>query len=102
MENPPSVFALGHKILTESIITYARDSFLIEYHGEGGNGNDPACHDIIDNNLAECSLNWGCKCQDSRNNTYNCLRTLSTFNANAAADSGLKPEKKCNLGKPDI
>ena len=27
--------------------------------------------------MAECSYVWGCKCQDSRNNTYNCLRSLT-------------------------
>ena len=27
--------------------------------------------------FTECALNWGCKCQDSKNNTYNCLRALN-------------------------
>ena len=42
----------------------------------GGNGNDARCRfDMQD--MAECSFDWGCKCQDSRNNTYTCLRSLT-------------------------
>lgn len=51
-------------------------TFLVEYHGEAGNGNDPRCPNSQE--LSECSFEWGCKCQDSRNNTYQCLRRLKT------------------------
>ena len=26
--------------------------------------------------MAECNLDYGCKCEDSKNNTYTCLRSL--------------------------
>lgn len=67
-------------ILTDfQLRDYERD-ILIEYHGEGGNGNDEACIAMIDDlaNLAECGMDWGCKCQDAKNNTYACLRSLRT------------------------
>ena len=32
-------------------------------------------------NMAECNLDFGCKCEDSKNNTYVCLRSLQR-NAN--------------------
>ena len=53
-------------------------SFLVEYQGEGGKSIDPACRSLTDDNMAECQEAFGCKCQDSRNNTYNCLRTVSS------------------------
>ena len=57
-----------------------RHSFLVEYSGEGGPGsNSDSCasklnHDL--GNLAECSREFDCKCQDTRNNTYSCLRLV--------------------------
>ncbi len=32
---------------------------------------------IDQSNMSECSWDWGCKCQDAKNNTYTCLRSLS-------------------------
>ena len=57
-----------------------RHSFLIEYSGEGSAGtSSSSCagqlnHDLP--NLSQCSDMFGCKCQDARNNTYTCLRTI--------------------------
>ena len=42
----------------------------------GGNGNDARCRFELQD-MAECSYDWGCKCQDSRNNTYTCLRSVT-------------------------
>ena len=42
----------------------------------GGNGNDGRCRFELQD-MAECSYDWGCKCQDSRNNTYTCLRSVT-------------------------
>jgi N-acetylglucosamine-6-sulfatase len=64
-------------LMTGSGIQKASRSFLIEYHGEGGNGNDAGCEPFIDENVAECALDWGCKCQDAKNNTYGCLRSIT-------------------------
>ena len=51
--------------------------FLIEYHGESSDTwRDPRCPKL--EGLGECSFDWGCKCQDARNNTYNCLRSLTS------------------------
>ena len=35
-------------------------------------------HEIADDSgqMAECNLDYGCKCEDSKNNTYTCLRSL--------------------------
>ncbi|XP_026728245.1 N-acetylglucosamine-6-sulfatase-like [Trichoplusia ni] len=52
---------------------------LIEYHGEGRTGSvDDKCPWKYDGNkLAECYPQYDCKCQDSRNNTYSCLRYIA-------------------------
>nr|CAD7455639.1 unnamed protein product [Timema tahoe] len=52
--------------------------FLVEYHGEGEtNTVDTACPLPRDDTLAQCVLDEMCKCQDSKNNTYTCVRHLS-------------------------
>jgi len=57
-----------------------RHDFLVEYFGEGSeHSSSPECKgqlkdDLI--NLAECSPEFQCKCQDSKNNTYSCLRSI--------------------------
>lgn len=52
--------------------------FLIEYFGEGDQSKiDGACPWTYDGNLTECTKDSWCKCQDSRNNTYACVRRLS-------------------------
>ncbi|CAG2058824.1 unnamed protein product [Timema podura] len=52
--------------------------FLVEYHGEGEtNTVDTACPLPRDDTLAQCVLDEMCKCQDSKNNTYTCVRRLS-------------------------
>jgi len=56
-----------------------RDSFLVEYNGEGNcQRNFPtACLGIADLNMCQCAVEWGCKCQDSGNNTYTCWRQIN-------------------------
>ena len=57
-----------------------RSNFLVEYHGEGSahtSSDSCAGHLNYDlDNLSQCSDQFGCKCQDSRNNTYTCIRTI--------------------------
>ena len=57
----------------------ANRQFLIEYYGEGGDRSSNAgCLSEVDaDNMASCDAEFfSCKCKDSRNNTYTCLRTL--------------------------
>uniref|UniRef100_A0AAR2LTN5 N-acetylglucosamine-6-sulfatase n=1 Tax=Pygocentrus nattereri TaxID=42514 RepID=A0AAR2LTN5_PYGNA len=51
-----------------------RTDFLVEYEGEGHNVSDPACP-ILGPGVSECFPD--CVCEDSYNNTYACVRTLS-------------------------
>lgn len=54
--------------------TYHR-SILIEYWGEGNiETYNPACPWKLSDDLAECTLDADCYCQDARNNTYSCIR----------------------------
>ncbi|KAI5634206.1 sulfatase domain-containing protein [Phthorimaea operculella] len=67
----------GHPIdLTNKGMT--ERSMLMEYHGESKDGTvDSSCRWAYDSeNLAQCHQAYDCKCQDSRNNTYACIRHL--------------------------
>uniref|UniRef100_A0A1B6CPK4 Sulfatase N-terminal domain-containing protein n=1 Tax=Clastoptera arizonana TaxID=38151 RepID=A0A1B6CPK4_9HEMI len=58
-------------------------NFLIEYCGEGnGMAISQECPFKEDINLAECPIEAACKCEDSKNNTYNCLRRIDLPNNN--------------------
>ncbi|XP_026755157.2 N-acetylglucosamine-6-sulfatase-like isoform X2 [Galleria mellonella] len=52
---------------------------LVEYYGEGRDGTvDPKCPWIYDSDhLAECHPLYDCKCQDSKNNTFACIRHIA-------------------------
>merc|ERR1712013_181502 len=56
-----------------------RTNFLVEYFGEGASGtSSQSCSSKLHNDLAslsECDAALDCKCQDSRNNTYACIRS---------------------------
>lgn len=53
-------------------------AFLVEYHGEKGESVPNACRPLVDEaTMSFCMEDFGCKCQDSGNNTYVCLRQLS-------------------------
>jgi N-acetylglucosamine-6-sulfatase len=57
-----------------------RSSFLVEYYGEAAKAtSSPACSKQLQDDLgslAQCDASLGCKCQDSRNNTYACIRSI--------------------------
>jgi len=67
-------------IITNYTGIQGRHDFLVEYFGEGSeHSSSPACKEELKGdleNLAECSSEFNCKCQDSRNNTFACLRTI--------------------------
>ncbi|XP_022191155.1 N-acetylglucosamine-6-sulfatase isoform X2 [Nilaparvata lugens] len=54
-------------------------SIVIEYRGESNSIDiDPQCEHLIgDYGIKGCHFEAACKCQDSHNNTYNCLRKIS-------------------------
>lgn len=54
-------------------------AFVVEYQGEGNKKSISSQCPWRDDNLAECVTEAACKCQDSRNNTYNCLRRIDFF-----------------------
>ncbi|XP_063073693.1 N-acetylglucosamine-6-sulfatase [Engraulis encrasicolus] len=51
-----------------------RTDVLVEYEGEGSNVSDPACP-LLGPGVTECFPD--CVCEDSFNNTYACVRTVS-------------------------
>ena len=55
----------------------ANRTFLVSYFGESGGTVPEGCKGIVDDQMRECSFEWNCKCQDSRNNTYQCIRTVA-------------------------
>ena len=64
-----------------------RDHVLIEYRGLDGyeyRFDGPPCPGY-DGNVSLCFGNLNCICQDARNNTYNCLRSI-----NPAADTNIE------------
>ena len=48
--------------------------FLVEYSGEGGQGVALRCSDWNTGEFSYCQAKLDCKCQDTFNNTYTCLR----------------------------
>ena len=48
--------------------------FLVEYSGEGGEGVDRKCDQWNTGEFSWCKAELDCKCQDTFNNTYTCLR----------------------------
>ncbi|XP_012680860.2 N-acetylglucosamine-6-sulfatase [Clupea harengus] len=51
-----------------------RTDVLVEYEGEGSNVTDPSCP-LLGPGVSECFPD--CVCEDSYNNTYACVRTVS-------------------------
>ena len=52
--------------------------FLVEYSGEGGEGVDKACSQWNTGEFSWCKVELDCKCQDTYNNTYTCLRSFTS------------------------
>ena len=46
----------------------------MEYSGEGGEGVDRKCDQWNTGEFSWCKAELDCKCQDTFNNTYTCLR----------------------------
>lgn len=52
-------------------------TLLIEYRGEKSVGTPSDCPTDYDANVTLCLKDMACKCQDSVNNTFSCIRRLS-------------------------
>lgn len=64
--------SIGYNPLRDS--NYSR-SLLIQHWGEGNfKTYYPECPYTIEDNMAECSILSDCHCQDTKNNTYSCVR----------------------------
>ena len=51
---------------------------MVSYHGEFSTSGVPEeCEGIVDDQMSQCLGEWNCKCQDSANNTYFCIRKLA-------------------------
>ena len=61
-------------------IEQKRNSIIFSHYGEFNHGididGDCEKYHNRDHKMFMCSLEWGCKCEDSRNNTYQCIRYL--------------------------
>ncbi|XP_034251811.1 N-acetylglucosamine-6-sulfatase-like isoform X2 [Thrips palmi] len=55
---------------------FKKRAFLIENMGEGGKSVSPECPWHGDLGLSNCGPESACKCQDARNNTYACVRSI--------------------------
>ena len=54
-------------------ITQKRNAIIFSYHGEA----NMAFHDCQDDHMMSyCSVDWNCKCDDTKNNTYQCMRYI--------------------------
>ncbi|KAB7507688.1 N-acetylglucosamine-6-sulfatase, partial [Armadillidium nasatum] len=56
-------------------VNISERSLLIEHSGEGSDSPIQGC-EYLGTGLAHCLPELDCKCQDSYNNTYSCVRTL--------------------------
>jgi len=52
--------------------------FLVEYTGEGGEGVSDACSQWNTGDFSYCLPEFDCKCHDTKNNTYTCLRRIES------------------------
>ena len=61
-------------------IKQKRNAIIFSHYGEFNHGididGDCGKYHKGDHMMFMCSLEWGCKCEDSRNNTYQCIRYL--------------------------
>ncbi|CAG0916669.1 unnamed protein product [Notodromas monacha] len=65
---------MSRKLGNHGLIPDGRKLFLVEYHGEGSKMVNEQCTD--DTNMEGCRPDLACKCQDSTNNTYACIRNV--------------------------
>ncbi|KAK3873117.1 hypothetical protein Pcinc_016902 [Petrolisthes cinctipes] len=54
-----------------------RRTMLVEHSGEGRDTN-PGCPSVPSPGMSGCNPDFACKCEDSSNNTYACLRQLGS------------------------
>lgn len=63
--------------MVDPVKKITRENLLIEYWGEGNElTHNPDCPWKVHDRLNQCDPVTGCKCQDSWNNTYSCIRNI--------------------------
>ena len=64
-------------LLLLNILAGTREGFLVEMFGIGGTLLNPNCQYDEDSTMSICIPTYGCKCQNSYNNTWFCERKLN-------------------------
>ena len=61
----------------KNVLARDKEGLLVAMFGIGGDHVDSSCLDLEDSQMSTCMPDYGCKCQNSYNNTWFCVRKLN-------------------------